>query len=62
MTGRGVDQILPHPCDPRLHESYMDSAIDYVRLVEQVVGPMPRASGIPSFLDGSVDGVERLLF
>ena len=43
MTGRGVDQILPHPCDPRLHESYMDSAIDYVRLVEQVVGPMPRA-------------------
>jgi hypothetical protein len=30
MTGRGVDQILPYPCDPRLRDSYMDSAIDYV--------------------------------
>ena len=43
MTGRGVDQILPYPCDPRLHESYMDSAIDYVRLAEQAAGPIPRA-------------------
>ena len=43
MTGRGVDQILPYPCDPRLHEPYMDSAIDYVRLAEQAVGPIPRA-------------------
>jgi poly-gamma-glutamate synthesis protein (capsule biosynthesis protein) len=43
MSGRGVDQILPHPCDPRLHEPYMDSAIDYVSLAERVVGPIPRA-------------------
>lgn len=43
MTGRGIDQILPQPCDPRLHEPYMDSAIDYVSLAEQTVGPIPRA-------------------
>ena len=23
MTGRGIDQVLPHPCLPRLHESYV---------------------------------------
>ena len=43
MTARGVDQILPYPCDPRLHESYMDSAIAYVRLAEQSIGLIPRA-------------------
>jgi poly-gamma-glutamate synthesis protein (capsule biosynthesis protein) len=34
MTGRGVDQILPHPGDPRLHERYMGSARGYVDLAE----------------------------
>ncbi|MEZ5785294.1 MAG: CapA family protein [Xanthobacteraceae bacterium] len=44
MLGRGIDQVLPDPCDPRLHEPYMDSAIDYVRLAEAAaVGPIPRA-------------------
>ncbi|WOJ89719.1 CapA family protein [Methylocapsa polymorpha] len=41
MTGRGVDQILPHPCDPCLHEGYIRSAKDYVRLAEQASGPIP---------------------
>ncbi|ATJ81946.1 CapA family protein [Halomonas beimenensis] len=41
MTGRGIDQILPHPGDPRLHEGYMDSALGYVRLAESVNGPIP---------------------
>ena len=30
MTGRGIDQILPHPVDPRLHETGMPSARCYV--------------------------------
>ncbi len=34
MTGRGIDQVLPYPCDPVLHERYVDSALDYVRLAE----------------------------
>jgi len=42
MTGRGVDQALPHPCSPVLHERFVDSAIDYLRLAEQANGPVPR--------------------
>jgi poly-gamma-glutamate capsule biosynthesis protein CapA/YwtB (metallophosphatase superfamily) len=42
MTGRGIDQILPHPSDPTLHESLMKSALGYVRLAERVSGPIPR--------------------
>jgi poly-gamma-glutamate capsule biosynthesis protein CapA/YwtB (metallophosphatase superfamily) len=38
MTGRGIDQILPHPCDSRLYERYMPSATDYVRLAERMNG------------------------
>ncbi|MFY9625197.1 MAG: CapA family protein [Rhodoplanes sp.] len=46
MTGRGIDQILPHPCDPLLHERYMDSAVDYVRLAEEATGAIPRPVGM----------------
>ena len=40
MTGRGIDQILPHPGDPMIHESYMKSARGYVKLAEEVNGPI----------------------
>lgn len=40
MTGRGIDQILPHPADPRIHESYLKSAHDYVALSEQRFGTL----------------------
>lgn len=42
MTARGVDQVLPHPGDPTLHEGYAASAGDYVRLAEKAHGPIPR--------------------
>ena len=42
MTGRGIDQILPHPCDPHLHEPYVRDAYAYVRLAEEVNGPIRR--------------------
>jgi poly-gamma-glutamate capsule biosynthesis protein CapA/YwtB (metallophosphatase superfamily) len=42
MTGRGVDQALPHPGNPLLHEPYVRDAREYVRLAEQVNGPIPR--------------------
>jgi poly-gamma-glutamate capsule biosynthesis protein CapA/YwtB (metallophosphatase superfamily) len=42
MTGRGIDQILRHPSDPRIHEGYLDNAIDYVRLAERASGVIPR--------------------
>jgi poly-gamma-glutamate synthesis protein (capsule biosynthesis protein) len=42
MTGRGVDQVLPHPCDPQIYEAHAKSATEYVRLAEQANGPIQR--------------------
>lgn len=42
MTGRGVDQILPHPSDPVIYEPYLRSAAGYVALAEAAHGPLPR--------------------
>jgi poly-gamma-glutamate capsule biosynthesis protein CapA/YwtB (metallophosphatase superfamily) len=42
MLGRGIDQILEHPCDPTLHESYLRDARDYIAIAEEVSGPIPR--------------------
>ena len=41
MTGRGIDQILPHPGDPTLREPVAD-ARSYVTCAEQASGPIPR--------------------
>ncbi len=41
MLGRGVDQILPHPGDPTLRESYIRDANGYVELAERANGPIP---------------------
>ena len=45
MLGRGVDQILPHPGDPRLWERSVRDARTYVRLAEAVNGPIPAPVG-----------------
>jgi poly-gamma-glutamate capsule biosynthesis protein CapA/YwtB (metallophosphatase superfamily) len=42
MTGRGIDQVLPHPCDPALHEDFVQSAALYVHLAEDAHGPIAR--------------------
>src|SRR5918999_5509217 len=42
MLGRGVDQILPHPGDPRLRESHLTDARAYVELAQDR-GPVPRS-------------------
>ena len=42
MTGRGIDQVLPHPVNPRIHEPYMKSALGYVELAEAAHGGIPR--------------------
>lgn len=38
MTGRGIDQILAHPSQPQLYESYVKDARDYVYLAEEENG------------------------
>lgn len=45
MLGRGIDQILKYPSDPTIYESYLKSAVDYIRIAEKVNGPIPR--GVP---------------
>jgi poly-gamma-glutamate capsule biosynthesis protein CapA/YwtB (metallophosphatase superfamily) len=42
MLGRGVDQILAHPGDPRLYERMVRDARTYVDLAVQVNGPIPQ--------------------
>jgi len=60
MTGRGIDQVLAHPCDPTLHEDYVASAKDYVGLAEQANGPIPRHAE-PSYVWGAAqDELNRM--
>jgi poly-gamma-glutamate synthesis protein (capsule biosynthesis protein) len=42
MTGRGIDQVLPHPNDPTLHEPYIGDARSYVELARSVNGAISR--------------------
>jgi len=56
MTGRGVDQILPHSCSPCLHETFVKSALTYVALAERANGPIPRPVGY-EYVWGEARGV-----
>jgi poly-gamma-glutamate synthesis protein (capsule biosynthesis protein) len=42
MTGRGIDQALPHPVDPVLYEPYVRDAREYVDLAEKAHGAFQR--------------------
>lgn len=42
MTGRAIDQILPHPGKPELYESYIQDARMYVDLAEKTNGAIPK--------------------
>jgi poly-gamma-glutamate synthesis protein (capsule biosynthesis protein) len=42
MTGRGIDQALPHPSHPRLYEPAVDDASVYVELAEHANGRIRR--------------------
>jgi poly-gamma-glutamate synthesis protein (capsule biosynthesis protein) len=42
MAGRGIDQILEHPSEPRLFEPYVRDAREYVALAEAAHGALPR--------------------
>ncbi len=60
MTGRGIDQILPFPSDPQIHESYMKTAIGYVKLAERVVGPLPRKVSFSYIWGDALKEFERI--
>lgn len=42
MTGRGLDQVLPHPSNAAIHERYMHSAGGYVDIAEEAHGEIPK--------------------
>jgi poly-gamma-glutamate capsule biosynthesis protein CapA/YwtB (metallophosphatase superfamily) len=42
MTGRGIDQALPHPVNPVLYEPHVRDAREYVHLAEKAHVPIPR--------------------
>src|SRR3989440_7030965 len=42
MTGRGIDQALPHPLNPVLYEPYVRDAREYIALAEKAHGPISR--------------------
>ena len=60
MTGRGIDQVLPHPGDPRIHESDAESAEVYVHLAEQADGPIPRPVDFSYIWGDALGELERV--
>lgn len=42
MTGRGIDQILPNPGNPAIHESWLRDARRYVSLAEKIHGAIQK--------------------
>ncbi|MFW5748484.1 MAG: CapA family protein [Chloroflexota bacterium] len=40
MTARGIDQALPYPGDPELHEHYVKDARHYRTMIESASGPV----------------------
>jgi poly-gamma-glutamate capsule biosynthesis protein CapA/YwtB (metallophosphatase superfamily) len=52
MIGRGIDQVLPNPCEPNIREDYVRSAMEYVQLAELTNGPIMRPVS-PSYIWGT---------
>jgi poly-gamma-glutamate synthesis protein (capsule biosynthesis protein) len=60
MTGRGIDQVLPHPGDPRIYEPYMKSARGYLALAEQANGPIQKPVDFSYIWGDAFDELERV--
>ena len=59
MSGRGVDQILAEPSEPRLFEPFVRSAVEYVRLAEAAAGPLPRHVADDYIWGAALQALER---
>jgi poly-gamma-glutamate synthesis protein (capsule biosynthesis protein) len=58
MTGRGIDQVLPHPSVPVIYERFMKDARGYVELAEKINGRIERP--VCSYIWGdALDAMER---
>ncbi|MFW5924543.1 MAG: CapA family protein [Myxococcota bacterium] len=60
MTGRGIDQVLPHSVDPELHEPVVKDARAYIRLAEKVSGALPERVGYEHIWGDALAELERV--
>lgn len=60
MTGRGIDQILPHPVDPILYEPSIRDARDYVRIAEERSGPIAAPVGLKYIWGDALNVLDRI--
>ncbi len=60
MTGRGIDQALPHPGNPQLHERYVKDARRYVELAERANGPIRQPVDFAYIWGDALDELERV--
>jgi len=60
MTGRGVDQVLPHPSEPRIHEPYVETARTYVDLAKRATGPIPEPVDFSYIWGDALEELERM--
>lgn len=60
MTGRGIDQVLPYPNDPRIHEPYVKNAEDYVDIAEQANGPIPQPIDFSYIWGDALEELDRM--
>lgn len=59
MTGRGIDQVLPHPSNPVIYEPYVRDARKYVELAEKTNGPIPQPVSFSYIWGDAVEELER---
>lgn len=60
MTGRGIDQVLPNPSDPIIHEPYMKSASGYVGLAERAHGTIQKPVSFSYIWGDILEELERV--
>jgi poly-gamma-glutamate synthesis protein (capsule biosynthesis protein) len=60
MTGRGIDQVLPHPSDPTIHEPYLRSAKGYVDIAEKMNGPIQKPVDFSYIWGDAIEELERV--
>jgi poly-gamma-glutamate capsule biosynthesis protein CapA/YwtB (metallophosphatase superfamily) len=59
MTGRGIDQALPHPVNPALHEPHVRDAREYLYLAEKANGPIRRPLSVDYIWGDALQELER---
>ena len=59
MTGRGIDQALPYPSAPQLHESHIKSAVEYLQLAERANGPIALPLGFRDLWGAAAEELSR---